>query len=111
MMGGLGSAWVAGRLKVKTTQNLSLRNKDKGILQHATEPFITTYNVNYKADSLFLFAYSFYVVVVISQNVIVRIYETTKKIIACSVHGGLGEVYFAAHFKDSSLLLGMNLKK
>ncbi len=72
-------AWVAGRLKVKTTQNLSLRNKDKGILQHATEPFITTYNVNYKADSLFLFAYSFYVVVVISQNVIVRIYETTKK--------------------------------
>jgi hypothetical protein len=56
MMGGLGSAWVAGRLKVKTTQNLSLRNKDKGILKHDTEPFITTYNVNYKADSLFLFA-------------------------------------------------------
>jgi hypothetical protein len=27
-MGGLGSAWVAGRLKVKTTPNLSLTNKE-----------------------------------------------------------------------------------
>ena len=61
-MGGLGSACVVGRLKMKTTQNLSLRNKDKEVLQKITEPFITPYNVNYTADSLFLFAYSFHVV-------------------------------------------------